>query len=94
MGFKPISQSEMTAIRAMVREGRDLDSNALYKATTDELGHTVTEFADGRVDLTLRPQTLTVTGLVNPAIHSAAPCKLCGHERGDHLVGVCPPRAG
>lgn len=43
----------------VVREGRRADG-VRVKATTDELGHTVTEHAvkGDRVDVTLRPQTV------------------------------------
>lgn len=45
--------------RNTVREGRRADG-VRFKATTDELGHTVTEHAvkGDRVDVTLRPQTV------------------------------------
>ena len=82
-----------------VREGRDPETNRRYKATTDEQGHTTVEHADGRVDVTLRPGTIhTGAAAVSPAgerridptVHSAAPCRRCGHARGDHRDGRCP----
>ncbi len=43
-----------------VREGRQHpETGAPWKATTDELGHTVTEHAKGdRQDVLIRPQTI------------------------------------
>lgn len=40
-----------------VREGRDADGHR-YKAVTDELGHTVTQRAGDRQDVTIRPKTI------------------------------------
>lgn len=35
------------------------------KKSTDELGNTTIEHADGRVDVTVRPQSMKVLGAVN-----------------------------
>jgi hypothetical protein len=40
-----------------VREGRD-DSGDRFKATTDELGNTVTERAGDRQDVTVKPEVV------------------------------------
>lgn len=45
--------------RDTVREGRGPDG-VRYKATTDGLGNTVTEHANDRQDVTVRPQTITM----------------------------------
>jgi hypothetical protein len=42
-----------------VDEGRDR-SGRRFKATTDELGNTVTERHGDRVDVRIRPQTVTL----------------------------------
>lgn len=83
-------------IGPQVREGRDSNGRRI-KATTDEAGHTVTERADGRVDVTLRPNTIhagTVlpasTPLVGPR-WPGPPCRRCSNDMGDHHGGVCPP---
>jgi hypothetical protein len=43
--------------RPKVAEGRD-EAGDRFKATTDELGNTVTERAGDRQDVALRPQTI------------------------------------
>lgn len=65
-----------------VREGRNKNGSR-YKATTDAAGHTVTEQADGTVDLTLRPATISVgSDVATPAGYP--PCRCGDHSLGDH----------
>ena len=45
--------------RDRVREGRD-GQGKRFKATTDELGHTVTQRAGDRQDVTINAQTIRV----------------------------------
>lgn len=47
-----------------VREGRDSEGKR-FKAVTDELGHTVTERAGDRQDVTINANALTVSTTVN-----------------------------
>lgn len=47
-----------------VREGRDSQGNR-FKSVTDELGHTVTQRAGDRQDVTINANALTVSTTVN-----------------------------
>jgi hypothetical protein len=50
--------------RPRVREGRD-EAGERYKATTDELGNTVTERAGDRQDVTIKAQTVGARTTIN-----------------------------
>lgn len=64
----PIDIEKMRSIGVISKRTKDRveegkthpDSGAAYKATTDELGNTVTEHStsDDRVDVTIRPETV------------------------------------
>lgn len=57
--YRSIGYLSRGCTRNRVSEGRDADGNRV-KATTDELGNTVTERAGDRQDVALTPQTIRV----------------------------------
>jgi hypothetical protein len=54
--------------RNHVREGRD-DFGTRFKATTDELGNTVTQRGEDRQDVTIRAPKLAVTATAKEEPH-------------------------
>ncbi len=79
------------------------DDGRRIRRTLDEAGNVVVDRADGGRDVEIRPATIrigaTMTGAsrppaagprIDPAVHSAAPCRRCGNARGSHTGGRCP----
>lgn len=62
--YRSIGHLSRGRTRDRVTEGRDADGNQ-FKATTDQLGHTVTQRAGDRQDVTINAPRVTSRAAVN-----------------------------